>query len=130
MRRLYAFGHGLSYTNFEYSELELSATKIGFLDTLTASVTIKNTGNYDGHEIVQLYIHDKVGSLTRPVKELKGFQKLFFKKGETKVVTFKLTVEDLKFYTPNNKFEAEPGDFNIAIKGSSNFNFKHTFILE
>ena len=127
---LYAFGHGLSYTNFEYSELELSATKIGFSDTLTASVTIKNTGNYDGHEIVQLYIHDKVGSLTRPVKELKGFQKIHFKKGETKVVTFKLTVEDLKFYTPNNKFEAEPGDFNIAIKGSSNFNFKHTFTLE
>lgn len=127
---LYAFGHGLSYTNFEYSELELSATKIGFSDTLTASVTIKNTGNYDGHEIVQLYIHDKVGSYTRPVKELKGFQKIFFKKGETKVVTFKLTVEDLEFYTPNNKFEAEPGDFNIAISGSSNFTFKHTFTLE
>jgi len=127
---LYAFGHGLSYTNFEYSELKLSATNIGFSDTLTASVTIKNTGNYDGHEVVQLYIHDKVGSYTRPVKELKGFQKIFLKKGEAKVVTFKLTVDDLKFYTPNNKFEAEPGDFNIAIKGSSNFNFKHTFTLE
>jgi len=127
---LYAFGHGLSYTNFEYSELELSAVKIGFSDMLTASVTIKNAGNYDGHEIVQLYIHDKVGSYTRPVKELKGFQKIYLKKGESKKVSFNISVEDLKFYTPNNKFEAESGDFNIAINGSSIFEFKHTFTLE
>lgn len=127
---LYSFGYGLSYTNYEYSDIKLSATTIGFLDTLSVSTTITNTGDYDGFEVVQLYIHDKVGSLTRPVKELKGFKKIFIKKGESITVNFDLTVEDLKYYNADKKFNVEPGEFQVAIKGSSDFDFKHTFILE
>lgn len=127
---LFVFGHGLSYTTFQYSGLTLSSAHIGFNDTLTARVSITNTGNYDGHEVVQLYIHDKVGSITRPVKELKGFQKIFLKKGESKIVRFKLSAEDLKFYNNNMEYVAEAGEFEIAIAPSSDFKFKHLFTLE
>ncbi|MDO5969435.1 glycoside hydrolase family 3 N-terminal domain-containing protein [Flavivirga aquimarina] len=127
---LYVFGHGLSYTTFDYSDIELSAPTIGFSDTLSASATITNTGNYDGYEVVQLYVHDKVGSLTRPVKELKGFKKVFLKKGESKTVNFNITIEDLKYYNADMEFDVEPGEFEIAIKGTSDFDFKHTFTLE
>lgn len=127
---LFVFGHGLSYTTFQYSGLTLSSAHIGFNDTLTARVSITNTGNYDGHEVVQLYIHDKVGSITRPVKELKGFQKIFLKKGESKIVTFNISVEDLKFYNNNMEYVAEAGEFEIAIAPSSDFKFKHLFTLE
>ncbi len=126
---LYPFGHGLSYTTFSYSDLKLSATTIGFSDVLTASVTVSNTGDYDGHEVVQLYIHDKVGSITRPVKELKGFKKIFLKAGEYKTVSFEITAENLKFYN-HEAFTVEPGTFEIAIKGTSDFNFENTFVLE
>ncbi len=126
---LYPFGHGLSYTTFKYSDVELSANTIGFSGTITASVTITNTGDYDGHEVVQLYVHDKVGSITRPVKELKGFEKIFLKKGESKKVNFSLTAEDLKFYN-NKEFTVEQGAFEINIKGTSDFDFEQTFILE
>lgn len=127
---LYVFGHGLSYTTFEYGKLQLSAKEISFSDKLISSVTITNTGNYDGYEVVQLYIHDKVGSITRPVKELKGFEKIFLKKGESKTVSFTLSVEDLKFYNNNMKFTVEPGDFEIAISGTSDFEFKDSFVLK
>lgn len=127
---LYPFGHGLSYTTYEYSDLKLSATTIGFSDTLSASVTVTNTGAYDGHEIVQLYVDDKAGSLTRPVKELKGFKKIFLKKGESKTVNFELTVEDLKYYNADLKFDVEPGEFEIAIESSSDFKFEKMFTLE
>ncbi|WP_418603685.1 beta-glucosidase BglX [Hwangdonia sp.] len=127
---LYPFGHGLSYTTFEYSNFKLSAETTGFSDTLTAMATITNTGDYDGHEVVQLYVHDKVGSITRPVKELKGFEKIFLKKGESKTVSFDLSVEDLKFYNSEMKFTVEPGEFEIAIKGTSDFDFEHAFTLE
>lgn len=126
---LYPFGYGLSYTTFEYSDVELSSETIGFSDTLTASATIKNTGDYDGYEIVQLYIHDKVGSITRPVKELKGFQKIFLKKGESKTVSFELTTKDLEFFN-NEEFTVEAGAFEIAIKGTSDFDFEQSFMLE
>ena len=126
---LYPFGHGLSYTNFEYSDITLSSNKIGVSDTLSVSVNIKNTGNYNGHEIVQLYIHDKVGSITRPVKELKGFKKIFLRKEEKKTVKFQLSSNDLKFFNGTD-FVAEPGEFEIGISGSSNFHFKHSFKLE
>ena len=125
---LYAFGHGLSYTNFNYSDITLSSNKIGISDTLSVSVNIKNTGNYNGHEVAQLYIHDKVGSITRPVKELKGFEKIFLKKGEIKTVKFKLTSEDLKFFN-GIKFTAEAGEFEIAISGTSDFSFMNSFEL-
>ena len=127
---LYVFGHGLSYTTFEYSNFTLSTPTIKFSDTLTASATITNTGNYDGYEVVQLYVHDKVGSVTRPVKELKGFDKIFLKKGESKTVSFDLTVEDLKFWNSEMEFTVEPGEFEIAIKGTSDFDFEHVFTLE
>ena len=127
---LFPFGYGLSYTTFKYSDLNLSSNTMSSSETLTASVTVTNSGNYDGHEIVQLYIRDKVGSLTRPVKELKGFQKLFLKKGESKTVSFTISMEDLKFYNQKNEFVAESGDFDIAIAPSSDFKFKHTFTLK
>ncbi len=126
---LYPFGHGLSYTTFEYSDTEFSSKIIGFSDTLTVSATITNTGDYDGYEVVQFYVHDKVGSITRPVKELKGFQKVFLKKGESKTVSFELSAEDLKFYNLE-EFTVEPGVFEIAIKGTSDFDFEQSFILE
>ena len=127
---LFPFGYGLSYTSFEYSELTLSSDTMAISDTLKASVVLKNTGNYDGFEIVQLYIHDEVGSITRPVKELKGFQKIFLKKGETKTVTFTFTVEDLKYYNNEMKFDVEPGEFEIEIAPSSDFKFKNRFTLK
>ena len=100
-----------------------------FSGELTASVTVNNTGDYDGHEVVQLYVHDKVGSITRPVKELKGFKKIFLKKGESKTVSFTISAEDLKFYNDKMVYGVEPGEFEIAIASSSNFKFKNTFEL-
>ncbi len=126
---LFVFGHGLSYTTFKYSDFKLSSQNLYTNGTIQASVTVTNTGNYDGHEIVQLYIHDKVGSVTRHVKELKGFEKIFLKQGESKIVTFEISVEDLKFYNSEMKFGVEPGEFEIAIAPSSDFRFKHSFNL-
>ena len=125
---LYPFGHGLSYTTFEYSEINLSKKQLRESEILKASLTITNTGDYDGHEIVQLYVHDKVGSITRPVKELKGFKKIFLKIGESKTVSFDITIEDLKFFN-NGQFTIESGEFEIAISGTSNFEFNKTFNL-
>lgn len=126
---LFVFGHGLSYTTFNYSDFKLSSQTLSPNGTIEASVTVTNTGNSDGHEIVQLYIHDKVASVTRPVKELKGFQKINLKKGESKTVTFKISVEDLKFYNSKMEYGVEPGEFEIAIAPSSDFRFEHTFKL-
>ncbi|RHE93135.1 beta-glucosidase BglX [Bacteroides intestinalis] len=116
---LYPFGYGLSYTNFQYSDITLSAPTIGQDGSVTAMVTVTNTGKYDGAEVVQLYIRDLVGSITRPVKELKGFDKIFLKAGESKTVSFKITPELLRFYDYELNFVAEPGDFDIMIGGSS-----------
>lgn len=127
---LFPFGFGLSYTTFEYSNLKLSSTKIHSNDTLTVSVDVKNSGNYDGKEVVQLYIRDLVGSVTRPVKELKGFEKVDIKKGETKTVTFKLTVEDLKFYNSDLDFVAEPGLFHVFVGTNSDTTMKAEFELK
>ena len=112
---LYPFGYGLSYTQFNYSDMTVSNANPKGNQTIQASVTLSNTGNYDGAEVVQLYIRDVVGSITRPVKELKGFQKVFLKKGESKKVTFNITPEDLKFYNNELKFDWEAGDFDIMI---------------
>jgi beta-glucosidase len=115
----YVFGYGLSYTSFNYSEIELSKTSLKGNQTLTASVTVTNTGNYDGEEVVQLYIRDMVGAVVRPVKELKGFQKIKLNKGESKKVSFSITPEDLKFYNTDLKYIWEAGDFQIMIGGNS-----------
>ncbi|MCF1421715.1 glycoside hydrolase family 3 N-terminal domain-containing protein [Mangrovimonas futianensis] len=127
---LFSFGYGLSYTQFTYSNLTLSSKTLDANGTLEASVTITNSGNMDGHEIVQLYIHDKVGSVTRPVKELKGFEKIFLKKGESKKVSFSISIEDLKFYNSDMIFGVEPGEFEIAIAPNSEFKFNTSFYLE
>lgn len=116
---LYPFGFGLSYTTFSYSDIKLSGTTLKPNQTITANVTVTNTGKYDGKETVQLYIRDMVGSITRPVKELKGFQKIDLKAGESKTVTFILSVNDLKFYNSDLKYVAEPGDFKIFIGTNS-----------
>ncbi|HQV84968.1 MAG TPA: beta-glucosidase BglX, partial [Chitinophagaceae bacterium] len=116
---VYPFGYGLSYTSFSYSDIKLSSASLKGNQSLTASVTVTNSGKYDGKEVVQLYIRDMVGSVTRPVKELKGFQKIDLKAGETKTVTFNITPNDLKFYNYDLKFDWEPGEFQIMIGGNS-----------
>ncbi|OWP62053.1 beta-glucosidase [Hymenobacter amundsenii] len=116
---LYPFGFGLSYTTFQYGKPELSTTSLAMNGTLEVKVTVQNTGNYDGEEVAQLYIRDMVGSISRPVKELKGFQKVMLKKGESRTLTFRLTPEDLKFYNNDLKFVAEPGDFQVFVGGNS-----------
>ncbi|MEP6701213.1 MAG: glycoside hydrolase family 3 C-terminal domain-containing protein, partial [Bacteroidota bacterium] len=116
---LFPFGYGLSYTSFSYSEITLSNTLMKMNGSITASVTITNTGNYDGEEVVQLYIRDLVGSITRPVKQLKGFQKINLKARESKQVSFTISVNDLKFYNSDLKFVAEPGDFKLFIGTNS-----------
>jgi len=126
---LYSFGYGLSYTTFSYDNLQLSSDKILEDGSIGVSVEVENTGDYDGKEVVQLYLRDLVGSVTRPVKELKGFQKITLKKGETKTVTFKLTVEDLKFYNYDLDFVAEPGDFEVFVGGDSTIDKKVSFEL-
>jgi beta-glucosidase len=112
---LFPFGYGLSYTQFSLSDVTLSAKDMKRGGTLTASVTLKNTGKVDGATVVQLYLHDVAASISRPVKELKNFQKVMLKAGEEKVVTFTLSEEDLKFFNPALKFVAEPGEFNVMI---------------
>lgn len=116
---LYPFGYGLSYTQFEYNNLNVSSKNLKGNQTLKVSVELKNSGKYDGAEIVQLYIRDLVGSNTRPVKELKNFQKVFLKSGESKIVTFNVTPEDLKFYDNNLKYDWESGEFEMFIGGDS-----------
>lgn len=124
---LFPFGYGLSYSTFEYSDLTLSSSSIPMNGTITAKVTLKNTSNTDGTEVVQLYIQDIVGSLVRPVKELKGFQRIALKAGESKVVEFKISTDDLAFYGRDLKKKAEAGDFNIWVGGNSNAKLKSTF---
>lgn len=116
---LYPFGYGLSYTTFDYSNFAISRPTIGMNDTLTVSVKVKNSGKYDGAEVVQLYIRDMVGSVTRPIKELKGIKKMFLKVGEEATVKFKLTAQDLAFYTRDMEFKAEPGDFKVFVGSNS-----------
>ena len=124
---LYPFGYGLSYTSFHYKNLLLDKNEISTDGKIKVSVDVSNTGNYDGDEVVQLYIRDLIGSLTRPVRELKGFKKIRLKAGETKTVTFMITNESLQFYTANHKWEVEPGDFELWVGGNSNAVLKGSF---
>lgn len=116
---LYPFGYGLGYSAFTYSDITLSSRSLKGDQTLKAAVTLTNAGKYDGAEVVQLYIRDRVGSISRPVKELKGFQKISLKAGESKTVTFQITPETLKFYNSQLKYDWEPGEFEIMIGGNS-----------
>lgn len=116
---LYPFGYGLSYTTFEYGGLKFSSTDLKGDNKLQVSIDLKNSGKYEGAEVVQLYIRDLVGSITRPVKELKGFQKVFLKAGESKTLTFDISTEDLKFYNYDIDFDWEQGEFEIMVGGNS-----------
>lgn len=127
---LYPFGYGLSYTTFAYSDIHLSSTEMSADGELTATVTVTNTGSRDGAEVVQLYIRDLVGSVTRPVKELKGFEKIFLKAGESRKVSFSITPELLKFYNYDLQFVCEPGDFDVMIGGNSRDVKKARFLLK
>ncbi len=115
----YAFGYGLSYTSFEYSGLTLNKKKMKATETIQVSLTVSNTGQYDGEEIIQLYLHDKVGSLARPVKELKDFAKVFLKAGEKKTIQFFINQDKLSFYNQLLQRVAEPGEFELMIGASA-----------
>ncbi|MBB4034357.1 beta-glucosidase [Dysgonomonas hofstadii] len=126
---LFPFGYGLSYSKFEYSGLNLSSNSIPMEGSMTVRTTLKNISNVDGTEVAQLYIQDKVGSVVRPVKELKGFQRVFLKAGESKTIEFQLTTDDLAFYGRDLIKKAEAGDFNIWVGGDSNAILKGSFSI-
>jgi beta-glucosidase len=116
---LFPFGYGLSYTTFDYSPITLSSDVLTQKGTLTASVTVRNTGTRDGEEVVQLYVRDLVGSVTRPVRELKGFEKIFLAAGESRQVSFEITPDDLAFHRADMTPGTEQGDYNLFIGGNS-----------
>lgn len=126
---LYPFGFGLSYTNFKYENLKLDKYQIKKNEALTLSIDITNTGHLEGEEVVQLYIRDLVGSVTRPVKELKGFEKIVLKAGELKTLNFTIDKTLLEFYTVNEKWEVEPGDFEVFVGGDSSTTLKTVFAV-
>ncbi len=127
---LYPFGYGLSYTKFDYSNLQLSADEMKKDGTLKVNITVKNVGDYDGDEVVQLYIRDFVGSIIRPVKELKGFQKINLKVGESKTVQFTLSGKDLSFSDENGNTKLEAGKFGVFVGGNSKQTLDGTFELK
>ncbi len=127
---LFPFGYGLSYTSFKYSDLTLDKTTLTNMNELKISVSVTNTGNFDGEEVVQLYVRDLVASLTPPLRLLKGFEKVFIPKGDTKKVTFTIRAEDLAFYHPDLSFYAEPGEFTVFVGGDSNASLSANFTLE
>ena len=116
---LFPFGYGLSYTQFDYSAIELGSDTIAASDSVDVTLTLSNSGDRDGEEVVQLYIRDRVASITRPVKELKGFEKVMLKAGESKQVTFTLGPKTLGFYGSNGRYRVEPGEFDIFVGGNS-----------
>jgi len=124
---LYPFGYGLSYTTFSYKNTIISGTQISKDTPLKITTEITNTGNFDGEEIVQLYIKDKFGSITRPIKELKGYKKIFLKKGASKTVEFTLSAKDLKFYNDKLEYVNEVGQYELFVAESSDSKFTHKF---
>ena len=127
---LFPFGYGLSYSKFEYSGLQLSSDKIKQGETLMVKATVKNVSNVDGDEVVQLYVRDLVGSIARPVKELKGFTKIHLKAGESKQVEFQLTPEELAFYGRDLQKKAEAGDFKLWVGPNSAEGLEGGFSLQ
>ncbi len=127
---LYPFGYGLSYTTFKYSNLELNGNSFKIGDDINVSVTLKNTGNLKGKEVVQLYIRDLFASVTRPVKELKGFELVELEAGETKTIHFALNKETLGFYDNDGTYIVEPGDFKVFVGGSSQTSLEADFSLK
>src|SRR6185312_2936824 len=115
----FPFGYGLSYTQFSYSDITLTSASFAPGGKITAAVTVTNTGKYDGRETVQLYIRDMVGSVVRPVRELKGFRQVFLKAGASEKVSFSIYAEDLRFYNERLQYIYEPGEFTLYIGGNS-----------
>ena len=116
---LYLFGYGLSYTTFDYSNVVLNKAEYSAKDTIVVRASVMNSGKYDGEEVVQLYIHDMVGQVTRPVMELKGFSKVFIPAGGSTTITFKLTPSDLRYYHSNMEFKFDPGQFELFVGTNS-----------
>lgn len=127
---LYPFGFGLSYSTFEYKNLKLETPNVAMGGNVVASVTLENTGNFTGEEVVQLYIRDLVGSVTRPVKELKGFKRIQLKPGESQKITFTLNTSELAFYNQQMEEVTEPGEFYLWIGGSSDATLQEAFVVE
>ncbi|MDI1304278.1 MAG: glycoside hydrolase family 3 C-terminal domain-containing protein, partial [bacterium] len=126
----FPFGFGLSYTTFDYENLKINKPAFAKGESVVVSVDVTNSGNYDGKEVVQLYIHDDAASLARPVKELKGFELINLKKGETKTVTLTLTDKELGFYDNDGNYLVEPGTFKIMVGGSSDKGLESGFELK
>ena len=126
---LYPFGYGLSYTSFKYSDLSLSASSLSINSEIEVSVILENIGEVKGKEVVQMYIKDHYGSVTRPVRELKGFKLVELKPGESKKVSFTIDQDLLQFYTARGKWEAEPGVFSVFIGSDSTTKRKASFRL-
>jgi beta-glucosidase len=120
----YPFGFGLSYTKFTYDSMQVDRMTFNMSETIECSVRVTNSGSREGEEVVQLYVRDMVGSVTRPVKELKGFQKIKLSPGESKNVIFKLTAKDLAFHTADMTFTAEPGEFLFMV-GTDSATLQH-----
>ncbi len=116
---LYPFGYGLSYTTFDYGDIALSSADLNSGGSATLTVPVTNSGSVKGKEVVQLYLHDLVASVARPIKELKGFKSVELNPGETANVEFEINEEMLKFYTASGKWEAEEGDFELMVGGNS-----------
>ena len=127
---LYPFGHGLSYSKFEYSNLRLSSNSLTKDGKIEVSVDLKNNSSITGKEVVQLYIRDLIGSLTRPVKELKGFEMVELQPNQTKTITFTIDEKTIEFYTANSKWEAEPGEFEVFVGGSSATTLETSFMYQ
>jgi len=127
---LYEFGYGLSYTTFDYGNINMSSNDLDANSEIVVSFTLTNNGKYEGKEVVQLYIRDLFASATRPVKELKGFEMVSLKQGESKKVSFTINEEMLKFYSANEKWETEPGDFKVFIGGSSDTTLEADFVFK
>ena len=127
---LYPFGYGLSYSKFTYNNVKLSGTKLKTTDVLTVSFDLTNAGKYDATEVAQLYVQDKFGSVARPVKELKRFDRIALKAGETKTVTFSLPVEELAFWNIDMQHVVEAGDFNLWVGPNSQEGIESSFVVE
>ena len=126
---LYPFGYGLSYTTFAYSGLQLSSSELKTGSEIKVNVTVTNSGKRAGEEVVQLYLRDMVGSIARPVKELKGFEKIMLQPGEQKNVSFTLTAKELEFYGADGRWKAEPGEFKIWVGPNSAEGLEGKFTL-
>ena len=126
---LYPFGFGLSYTEFEYSDIRLSDERVPMGESITVTATVQNVGEVEAEEVVQLYVHDPVANVTRPVRELKGFERVRLRPGERREVSFELTAADLAFYGRDMRLTTEPGSFHVWVGGDSNADLRATFTL-